>query len=177
MANQKRLISELSYRGLPHSRILQVAMGEGVIAKAPDVILAVGLGSCVVIALYDPKQKIGGLAHIMLPGAARGKEQWSAYQYADTALDALLQGLLDDGAIGHNIIGKMVGGAQMFSYLSGNSPGIGAQNIMALKDLLKKEQIPLIGQDVGGHWGRSIEFQLDSGSVIVNAIGREDRTI
>ena len=38
-----------------------------------DVLLTVGLGSCVAIMLYDPTAKVGGLAHILLPSPALGK--------------------------------------------------------------------------------------------------------
>jgi len=47
---------------------IMIIVGEGVVSRAPTVFSSVGLGSCVVIILYDAKRCIGGLAHIMLPG-------------------------------------------------------------------------------------------------------------
>ena len=51
------------------------------------------------------------------------------------------------------------------------------QNILSIRHILRGEQIPLVGEDTGGHHGRSVEFHLDSGRVIVTAIGKEDREV
>lgn len=149
-------------------------MGEGVVTVAPHVIVSSGLGSCVAVILYDTQKRIGGLAHITLPYAGRRR---TLYQYADTAIDALLKEMLNMGATRQNIVAKMVGGARMFASYEENSKGIGEQNILSIKDILKGEKIPLTGKDIGGHHGRSLEFHLNSGRVIVKAIEKEDREI
>lgn len=183
------------------SQALQVAMGEGIITKAPNIVWSRGLGSCVVVTLYDTQRKIGGLAHIMLPGSSkignpspcgsslkgsrtsRGIPQGGStirnqkYRRADTAIAALLEGLKDKGAILKDVVAKMAGGARMFSDYEGPDTGMGAENILSIRQNLTREGIPLIGQDVGGHHGRNVEFHLDSGVVIVKAIGREDKEI
>ena len=156
---------------------IQVAIGEGVVARPPHIISALGLGSCVAVTLYDTQRRIGGLAHIMLPDSARVNGCHPSYQYAETAIAALLERLQSKGAIRQDIVAKAVGGARMFSCYEDVNTGIGEQNIMRVKRLLRSERIPLIGEDVGGHHGRSVEFHLDSGRVIVRAIGEEDREI
>ena len=220
---------------------IQVAIGEGVVARPPHIISALGLGSCVAVTLYDTQRRIGGLAHIMLPDSARVSDVISPINreasrftretllllpspkapsgpqldcnidtsicqerkehapiplpdkpvleksgiresprrgfYAETAIAALLEGLQSKGAIRQDIVAKAVGGARMFSCYEDVNTGIGQQNIMRVKRLLRRERIPLIGEDVGGHHGRSVEFYLDSGRAIVRAIGEEDREI
>ena len=99
------------------------------------------------------------------------------YKCADTAIAALLEELQSKGAIRQNMVAKMVGGARMFSCNGDVNTGIGAQNIISVKRLLMSERIPLVGEDVGGHYGRSVEFHLDSGKVILRAIGKEEREI
>jgi len=42
---------------------------------------------------------------------------------------------------------------------------------------LRRERIPLIGEDVGGHHGRTVKFELNSGRLLVKAIGKTDREI
>jgi chemotaxis protein CheD len=82
-----------------------------------------------------------------------------------------------EGARIEDLVAKMVGGARMFYFNGENSHGIGEQNIAYMQENLRKEGVPLIGKDIGGHHGRSIEFYLDSGRVIVKAVGIEDKEI
>ena len=99
------------------------------------------------------------------------------YHYADTAIPALLKVLQSKGALLQNIVAKMVGGACMFSDYGDENPGIGTENIISIKESLRREGIPLMGEDIGGHHGRSVEFHLDSGKIIVKAVGKEDKKI
>lgn len=159
---------------------IRVGIGEGSVAKAPGVIIAEGLGSCVALALYNVKHGLGGMAHILLPTSLEyksGKTRvFSPYLYADTAIDALLKELHYEGG-SHNAIAKMVGGACMFPVYNGTYAGIGEQNITVIRRILKKMFIPVAGEDVGGTHGRSVEFYLDSGRVVVKALGKDDMEI
>ena len=152
---------------------LTVRMGEGVVADTPHIILSEGLGSCVVVIIYDTRWKIGGLAHIMLPDSSQLDRQRPPYHCADTAIATLLQKLCDKGAARQNMVFKMVGGAQMFAGSNGSGPEIGRQNIASIKQIMEQEKVPLIGEDTGGNCGRKVEFHLDSGRVIVRGVGRE----
>jgi len=156
---------------------IEVKMGEGVITRAPHVISSLGLGSCVAVILYDTQRGIGGLAHIMLPDSRSLDGTYSPYRYADTAIATLIQGLRDRGAARRHLVAKIAGGARMFANYGKSDNGIGAQNIMTIKRILKAERIRLIGQDTGGHHGRSIQFHLDSGKAIVTAIGKQAKEI
>ena len=152
-------------------------MGEVAVARAPYTISSVGLGSCVAVALYDTQRKIGGLAHIMLPGSASLNGSQPSWRYADPAITTLFKALRRKGSVRNDIVAKMVGGARMFSNYGNSDQGIGEQCIESIKDILKREQIPLTGSDTGGHHGRNVEFHLDTGKVIVRAIGKEDKEI
>jgi chemotaxis protein CheD len=167
-----------------------VNMGEGTVERAPMVIASVGLGSCVVLMLYDPGARIGGLAHILLPGSPvrpagengqrdrhNPSPNQTAYLYADTALAVLFKKMTGMGATSSNIYAMIAGGARMFSDSEPSMNGMGARNIMSIKELLKKEKICLIGEDTGGSHGRSVNFHLDSGRVIVSTIGGTVREI
>src|SRR2546423_15144484 len=82
-------------------------------ADATDVLVARGLGSCIGLALVDPAQGVAGLAHIMLPDSVEAGK--SGLRYADCAVPALLDMLLELGAKRHRLSVALVGGAQMFS--------------------------------------------------------------
>ncbi len=161
--------------------IIQVEMGEGVVMESPHIIKAAGLGSCVAVMLYDSISRLGGLAHIMLPYSNLINNGSShipfPYQFADTAIETLLKEMKRKSPLTKGIVAKAAGGARMFSHYEGLSTGIGEQNISNIKALLRENHIPLIGWDVGGNHGRSVEFYLDSGNVIIKTIGKEDREI
>jgi chemotaxis protein CheD len=179
------------------SMIFKVGMGEGIVAEAPHIILSAGLGSCVAVTIYDIRHRIGGLAHIMIPTLIKKEVErmrryedkkkiltsqplnfsTSVYQCANTAIPALIEEMFKKGAARQGIMAKMAGGARMFPSYSGINAGIGEQNIISVRRLLKKEGIPLVREDTGGSYGRSVEFYLDSGMVIVKAFGRDDREI
>ena len=49
------------------SEIIKVGMADLKTCVSPNGVTTLGLGSCVGIAIRDTSNKIGGLAHIMLP--------------------------------------------------------------------------------------------------------------
>ena len=152
-------------------------MGEGAVTRAPHIISSSGLGSCVVVTLYDTKQKLGGLAHIMLPDSNSLNGYHPLYQCADTAIAALIKELRSMSTNPRDMVAKLVGGAKMFVSSDDLSPGIGKQNITSVKRILKQKRILVIGENTSGNYGRNVEFHLDSGKVMVKAIGREDKEI
>jgi len=179
MSNRERFIFDAPAPAPPSpgSPILRIGMGQGVVAGAPHIISSLGLGSCVVVTLYDSKRKLGGLAHIMLPDSNNLNGYHPVYQCADTAIATLIKELLIKKATPSDMVAKLVGGARMFSDYESESTGIGEQNVASIRNILKRERISLIGQDTGGHHGRSVEFQLNSGKLVVKAIGKADREI
>jgi len=158
-------------------RKIEVTMGKGAVTRAPHIISSSGLGSCVVVTLYDTKQKLGGLAHIMLPDSNSLNGYHPLYQCADTAIATLTKELRTMRASPGDMVAKLVGGAKMFSSDDDFSPGVGEQNIISVKRILKQKRILVIGENTGGNYGRNVEFHLDSGKVMVKAVGREDKEI
>lgn len=147
-------------------------------AHSPDIIIAEGLGSCIALCLYDALQGVGGMAHILLPSSSEYKSRkgvvFSPYLYADTAIDALLKELRCQNRTPlPNIVAKIVGGARMFPVYNGTGTAIGEQNVTQIRHILKKRFVPLVGEDVGGSHGRSAEFYVHSGKIIVTVIGKE----
>ena len=49
---------------------LVVGLGEMKVSRgADDVLVCLGLGSCVALCYHDPVAKVGAMAHIVLPGS------------------------------------------------------------------------------------------------------------
>ncbi len=157
-----------------------VDIGKAVISKARDTINVRALGSCIALMLWDTHRKIGGVAHILLPDStlASSRNGNKPYQYADTAVTALLNELIQQGAVKANIKAKAVGGANMFpNGKETEKKPIGQQNMQSIRNALERERITLIAEDTGGIKGRTAHFNLDSGSVLVSMDKGDKRNI
>lgn len=158
--------------------IIKVGMADLKIAKEPDVLTTLGLGSCVGIALYDSGLKLGGLAHIMLPDSTQIKNNSNKAKFADTAIELLLEQMLSEGARKNRIVAKIAGGAHMFDFKNmDDMMRIGTRNVAAVTQILKAVHIPIIAQDTGDNYGRTIEFHTLTGMLRVKTIGHGVREI
>lgn len=141
-----------------------VGVGEYHIVPAPEKLMCIGLGSCVGIAIYDLTAKVGGLAHAMLPRYEEGRDKTNASKYADSSVMLMVDELVEAGAIKGRLKAKIAGGAQMFSFISSDTLNIGLRNSQSAKEALKRENIPLVGEDVGGTKGRTVVFNTVDGT-------------
>jgi len=159
---------------------VNVGVAEFYVTHNPHVLASYGLGSCVGVALYDEKRKIGGMAHIMLPDSKAISKPGGAGRYADTAIQAMVVEMERLGSRRRDIKAKMAGGACMFTIPGAtnprNVPGpalgmqIGERNIKAAKRALRELKIPLVGEDTGGAYGRTMRFRISDGKVIISSI-------
>ena len=159
---------------------LRVGIAEAGVVNTPDSITTLGLGSCVGVTLYDEKRRIGGMVHVMLPSTelARG-ENFNRSKFADSAIPDLLKKLVSLGADHRRLKAKLAGGAQMFS-LGGTGESllkIGARNVEACRKALTELSIPILAEDTGGSWGRTVELFAETGLLEVRAIGKDKRHI
>ncbi len=151
---------------------IKVGMADLKVAKAPHKLTTLGLGSCVGITLYDAQAKVGGMAHIMLPDSTQIKNNTNAAKFADTGIQLLIEELLQIGAKKQRLVAKIAGGAQMFIFQhTESSMRIGSRNIEAVKEQLALQQIPLLANDTGDNYGRTIELHTDTGRLVVKTIG------
>jgi chemotaxis protein CheD len=150
---------------------LLVGISEIEVARPPSTLGALGLGSCVAIILYDAEAKVGGLAHVLLPSPSVGRRnQESPGRYAPTAVEALMTRMRALGASAPRLTARLVGGASMFAGLQ--PPGtiqMGERNVHAAREALRRHGIRLIGEVVGGDFGRSVELDIESGTVRVSS--------
>lgn len=172
---------------------IDVRMGDIAVIEGPHNLITSGVGSCLVITLYDPKLQIGALAHTMLPSLPKQNmehetrtsgnlsseslparqaclvaEQVSAKvkdtRYIDAAIDEMLQRMQTQGAEREDLEAKLIGGANMFPSFDSD---IGKDNVLSAKEKLKREGIRVVGECVGGFQGRSVEFSPTTGVVTV----------
>ena len=158
--------------------MIKVGMADLNIAKVPNKLTTLGLGSCVGVVLYDKKIKLGGLAHIMLPSSLEIKKNENKAKFADTAIDELIEIMIKNGAKKTNLIAKITGGSQMFTFNSNNNIlKIGDRNVLATKEKLKSINIKLVSEDTGGNFGRTIVLDPVDGSLFIRTIGHGEKTI
>ncbi|MGI6035566.1 MAG: chemotaxis protein CheD [Limnochordia bacterium] len=149
-----------------------VNIGEIQVLKQRGRLVAVGLGSCVGLILYDALAKVGGMAHVFLPTNKRGGANEHPGKFADTAILAMVEQMTSLGAQKRRLTAKMAGGSQLFSY---GAPfmDVGRQNAEALQRELQAAGIPLAGSDVLGSRGRKLIFDVATGQVLVFVIGED----
>ncbi|NMB32939.1 MAG: chemotaxis protein CheD [Clostridium sp.] len=152
--------------------IIKVGMADLKAMRHPAVLTTLGLGSCVGIALFDTSTNIIGLAHAMLPESSQIKNRANVAKFVDTAIDTLIAKMERLGAAREGIVAKLVGGSQMFAFSQGSElMRIGHRNVKAAKDKLKQLGIPVIAEDTGGGYGRTIEFDSAMGILLIKTIG------
>lgn len=157
---------------------IKVGMADLNTCKYPDSITTLGLGSCVGIVLYDPVTKIGGLAHAMLPDSKLINNNQNIAKFVDTGLNKLLEDMIQLGAKRYKIRAKLAGGAQMFKFDTTNDlMKIGQRNAEAAKLALKELRIPLVAEDTGENYGRTIELDTATGDLLIKSIGKGKKVI
>lgn len=159
---------------------VNVGVAEYYVTHNPHVLASYGLGSCVGVALYDEKRRIGGLAHIMLPDSQSMSKKGNPGKFADTAISAVVEEMERLGSKRWDIRAKIAGGACMFTIPGAinprNVPGpclgmqIGDRNIEAAKATLQRLKIQLVAEDIGGNYGRTMRFDISDGKVTVSSI-------
>lgn len=142
------------------------------IAKPPHILATYALGSCIGICLHDKARSIGGLVHIMLPDSKEAaKSADNPRRYADTGIAELIELLRRNGAITSALTAKIAGGAQMFQ-TNLETFNIGARNTTAVKKVLAHYRIPIIAEDTGSNYGRTVFFDVATGTMQVKSISK-----
>lgn len=152
--------------------IVKVGMADLQATRHPAVLTTLGLGSCVGIALFDKTTNTIGLAHAMLPDSSQARNKVNVAKFVDTSVDTLIDEMKKLGAVRNMIIAKLAGGAQMFAFSQGSDlMRIGHRNVIAAKEKLRELNIPLVAEDTGGNYGRTIELDSATGILLVKTIG------
>lgn len=155
------------------SNIIEIRIAELFVGDQSNVITTKGVGSCIVIVLYDRLVRIGGMAHAILPKASiehagvgahidSGKR---AVKYADLAVDTLIADMESLGGTRQHLVAKLIGGAHMFALLEGDTFGIGWENTESARARLVYYGIPIETEVVGGTVGRNVRLDCATGIV------------
>lgn len=153
--------------------MIKIGMADLNVCNFPNALTTLGLGSCVGVALYDSKSKIGGMVHVMLPDSTKFQNANNPAKFADTGIALLVEKMTKLGADKKKLTAKIAGGAQMFAFKTGNEMlRIGDRNVEAVKEILNNFNIKILAEDTGLNYGRTIEFYTETGKLLVKSVGK-----
>jgi len=156
-------------------KLINVGIADIGLAASPDILRTI-LGSCVGICLYDPGALLAGLSHIMLP--TKNDRNSNDRKYADSALPLMVEEMSKMGARKARMVAKIVGGATMFKMAENSMMGeIGRNNVKKVREVLDGLGIRIIAEDVGGDYGRTIDFYAEDGRLKVKSISRQEKML
>jgi chemotaxis protein CheD len=126
------------------------------------------LGSCVAVCLYDPKLRIGGMNHFLLPSrTSSANADTDIILNGDYAMEVLANGLFNKGARKERLIAKAFGGGTIVSSIR---MAIGERNAEFAHEWLDREGIPLVASDFSGPWSRKVVFVPQTGDAFCRRI-------
>ena len=158
--------------------VIKVGMADLKVAKAPDSLTTLGLGSCIGLTLYDPAIKLGGMVHYMLPDSTKLKNNGNIAKFGDTGIKELYRQMVAKGASPRRMVAKIAGGAKMFEVSGLSNVGhVGERNTEEAKLILAELKIPLIAEDTGLNYGRTVELNCENGEFYIRAVGKSNKTI
>jgi chemotaxis protein CheD len=143
-----------------------------------DILVTIGLGSCVAIVLYDATARVGGLAHVLLPTPALSRQDSNPAKFPQTAVPLLLEQMGQHGASIRRISARLIGGASMFSGLG--APGtiqMGERNVVAARQTLHQHGVAIVGEATGGDFGRTVRLWVADGRVEVSSVAHGVQTL
>jgi len=164
--------------GIGFEHRVVVGLAELAVSNNPSAVLTTySLGSCLGVAIYDPVVKVGGLLHAMLPDSSIDPAKAAAQpgMFLDTGLPALLREACGMRADKRRLRIFVAGGAQIMD--DNNVFNIGGRNRAALAEFLRRENLHVDAQQVGGHVNRTMYFPIHTGRVTLKVSGLQNEII
>lgn len=140
------------------------------IATAEPATITTILGSCVAVCLWEPRLRIGGMNHYMLPfetGASSGSAR-----FGDVAIRQLVSRLMALGARPDRLEATLAGGAcVMEAFRRHDGDHVGYRNADLAERLLPAHGIRIFRRELGGNRGRKLIFGTMTGEIQVIPVG------
>ena len=147
--------------------LLVAGIGEMVFSSDPNAhLVAYGLGSCIALAVWDPKTRVGGLAHFMLPSGPANSG--SPVKFIDTGLDVYLRALEAKGAVLTRCVIKAAGAAAMLTV--GGGLAIGKRNSDTIQAALAERGLSTVATALGGNAGRTVQLEVGDGRFLIKSL-------
>ncbi len=138
-----------------------VGVGIVTVTREKIVLKAIALGSCIGVAAYDAGERIGGMAHIMLPGRAPDKAVEKT-RYAASAIEEMIGQMIEMGSKPGDIEVCLVGGGNV---LERDDDTICESNIESVRKILAGKGIVVQASSLGGTKRKSVLLDIDNGRI------------
>jgi chemotaxis protein CheD len=150
-----------------------VQTGEVKVADASRILVSNAIGSCIACVILDPLSRVGGIAHIMLPGSAPAGYCGLTTRYAWNGFSRLLDIVIAGGGVRENLLVCLAGGANV---LLDPSDTVCLANIESVRFFCELAQLDIQAQSLGGCSRRRLV--LDPGRPwVLCSIGNGDEFI
>ncbi|MDB4335004.1 chemotaxis protein CheD [bacterium] len=150
--------------------------GQLIVSKKSKIIWTL-LGSCVSIIFYNRRTQLSAVCHAQLPGKAEKfscKEscpnpcgmhsQEEDFKYVACSFKHMLSLFQKSGIQKTEIEVSLYGGAKMLDFGT-ETISIGTKNIEKAKDLIRKNNMRIINENVGGNQSRTIIYFPKTGKI------------
>ena len=142
-------------------RRVYVNSAEVVIGTGETILKSSPIGSCIVVAAYDSKKRIGAMAHIMLAGSAP-KFILKKMKYAEDAIEEMLNQMHKIGSNTVDIEVCLVGAGNV---LQKEDDTICKDNIKSVTAILAEKNIPVRASALGGTERKSVFMDVENGCI------------
>jgi chemotaxis protein CheD len=141
------------------------------------ILVTYALGSCIGVVVYDPKVKVGGLLHYMLPDSSLDPDKAgkNPFMFADTGILHLFREVYKLGAEKGRMTVKIAGGSQLLD--DSSQFNIGKRNYAALRKIFWNHGVLIQGEAIGGNTNRTVRLDLSSGRVWVKTAGYGEKQL
>ena len=155
-------------------RQILIRPDELAVSEGDTVLMSLALGSSLAICMYDQNRQIGGMVHTLLPLSHSGiVREADKLRYVDSSVKALCDALLARGAVLEDIRAKLAGGARIFCFShTEQQHEVGRENILCARQKLQELGIPLVSEDTGENYGRSVYFHTADGRLAIETVNR-----
>jgi len=142
-------------------------------ASPDDLIVTYALGSCIAVIVHDPKRKVGGMIHYMLPLSeiAPEKAKDKPAMFADTGIPELFRTMYGMGCDKKDLVVKVAGGGALYDDKGLFS--IGKRNYTVLRKMFWKAGVMIAAEDVGGAKSRTARLWVGDGRCTIASQGEE----
>ncbi|MBI5074804.1 MAG: chemotaxis protein CheD [Nitrospirae bacterium] len=149
-------------------RVREVLTGEVRTESAGTVLVVSAIGSCIAVIMHDPVVRVGGIAHVMLPGKCRRPDHADRFRYADDAVTELFGQMLRKGAHKEDLTVCLAGAGNVLQRPEDN---ICSMNIEAVTGVLSRLGLTVSAESLGGMQRRSVRLDIAAGTVLYSVGG------
>ncbi len=149
--------------------------GQVVTGLGDEILTSSPLGSCIAVIAYDIKRKIGGIAHVMLPGSSYKTEgNNNNNKYAVDGINSLLDKLLNLKSQIRDIRICLIGGANV---LRKEDDFIAETLVTSVVKIIGEKKIKICASSLGGFERRTGRIEMKTGNVFFTIGGSAERML